>query len=166
MTTIHQTKYRKDLANKRLFVEREFDAPVAQVWRAWTESELLEQWWAPKPYKAVTKKMDFREGGSWIYAMLGPDGEKQWCKATYDKIIPQKRYMGFDGFSDEQGNINEEMPSMDWDVEFISQGGSTLVKVTVTFKSEEDLQKIVEMGFQEGFAAAHDNLDELLAKQN
>ena len=166
MTTIHQTKYTKDLANKRLVVEREFDAPVSQVWRAWTDSDLLEQWWAPKPWKAVTKKMDFREGGSWLYGMNGPEGEIQWCKATYDKIIPQKRYMGFDGFCDENGNINEQMPGMQWDVEFVDKGELTLVKLTVSFASEEDMQKIVEMGFQEGFSAAHDNLDELLAKQN
>ena len=59
MTTINQTKYTRDLTNKQLVVEREFDAPVALVWRAWTESNLLDQWWAPKPWKAETKKNGF-----------------------------------------------------------------------------------------------------------
>ena len=61
-----ETLYTKDVANNKMTVVRQFDAPVEQVWRAWTESELLDQWWAPLPWKAKTKKMDFREGGSWL----------------------------------------------------------------------------------------------------
>ena len=166
MTTINQTRYSKDLANKKLFVEREFDAPVAQVWRAWTESNLLDQWWAPRPWKTETKKMDFREGGNWLYAMLGPDGERHWCFMSFDKIIPQKNYTGKDGFCDEKGNFNKDFPIMHWDTKFIDQGETTLVKVEVGFDSVEDLNKIVEMGFEEGFAAAHGNLDEVLSSQN
>ena len=45
----------KDLPNNRLIVVRDFDAPVDLVWRAWTESELLDLWWAPKPWRAQTK---------------------------------------------------------------------------------------------------------------
>ena len=163
MTTINQTKYSKDLANKKILVEREFDAPVAQVWKAWTESNLLDQWWAPKPWKAETKKMDFREGGSWQYGMRGPEGDVQWCFMNFEKIVPQKSYSGTDGFSDEKGNPNTDFPVMHWHTEFIAQGDTTLVKIQVKFDSIEDLNKIVEMGFQEGFAAAHDNLDEVLS---
>jgi uncharacterized protein YndB with AHSA1/START domain len=165
MTTINQTKYTKDLANKQLVVEREFDAPVALVWRAWTESNLLDQWWAPRPWKAETKKMDFREGGSWMYGMKGPEGEVQWCMMTFDKIVPHKSYTGDDAFCDEKGNFNKDLPIMHWTAEFTPQGDTTVVKIQVKFDSIEDLNKIVEMGFQDGFAAAHGNLDELLASQ-
>ena len=165
MIATKETIYSKDASNKKLKVEREFDAPVAQVWKAWTEPELLDQWWAPKPWKANTKSMDFREGGRWFYYMEGPDGTRHYCKVDYKTIVPNKSFSGFDGFCDEHGETNTEMPGMDWKVVFTPVGSTTKVDVDVTFASEEDLNKIVEMGFKEGFAAAHANLDELLAKK-
>ena len=53
-----------DKENNRVNVVREFSAPVGKVWAAWTQQELLDQWWAPRPWKARTKSMDFREGGT------------------------------------------------------------------------------------------------------
>ncbi len=66
-----QTTISKDAANKKLIVVREFDAPLEQVWKAWTDKDILDKWWAPKPWKAKTKSMDFREGGAWLYSMGG-----------------------------------------------------------------------------------------------
>ena len=108
MITINQTRVTKDPAKNKLVVTRDFDAPVAQVWKAWTDSKILDQWWAPKPWKAETKSMDFRDGGNWIYAMKGPEGEAQWCRADFEKIVPQKSYTGTDAFCDEKGNINKQ----------------------------------------------------------
>lgn len=68
-----QTTISKDAANKKLIVVREVDAPLEDVWKAWTDSNILDQWWAPKPWRAKTKTMDFREGGMWLYSMVGPD---------------------------------------------------------------------------------------------
>jgi uncharacterized protein YndB with AHSA1/START domain len=64
-------------------VKREFAAPIDKVWAAWTRAELLDQWWAPKPWQARTKVLDFREGGMWLYAMIGPDGIEEYCRADY-----------------------------------------------------------------------------------
>jgi uncharacterized protein YndB with AHSA1/START domain len=164
MIATKETIYSKDLANKKIKVVREFDAPVQMVWKAWTQSELLDQWWAPKPWKANTTSMDFREGGVWLYYMEGPDGSKQYCRADYKTIAPNKSFTCDDGFCDEKGNIVTDFPTMHWKIDFTAVGNTTKVEVDVTFDKEEDLQKIVEMGFQEGFAAAHNNLDELLAK--
>lgn len=160
-----ETIYSKDATNKKLSVEREFDAPVEQVWKAWTESNLLDQWWAPKPWKAVTKSMDFRDGGVWLYYMQGPEGERHYCRVDYHTIVPNKSFTGLDAFCDENGNPSTEAPSMHWKVVFTPAGTGTKVGVEVTFKSEEDMETIIKMGFKEGFAAAHDNLDELLANQ-
>jgi len=63
----NEASFEKDLKNKRLTVSRAFNAPLELVWKAWTESEILDQWWAPKPYRAETKSMDFRKGGMWAY---------------------------------------------------------------------------------------------------
>lgn len=158
-----ETIYTKDAANKKIKVVRDFDAPVEHVWRAWTEKELVDQWWAPKPWKANTQSMDFRAGGTWLYYMEGPDGSRHYCRADYETIVANKSYTGLDAFCDENGNINTEFPRMHWRVLFTSSGGGTRVEVEITFASETDLEKIIEMGFKEGFAAAHTNLDELLA---
>src|SRR5689334_10537533 len=72
--------------NKTIKVTREFAAELPVVWNAYTNSDSLDQWWAPKPWKAKTKSMDFREGGSWIYAMVGPEGEEHWALAKYTCI--------------------------------------------------------------------------------
>src|SRR5262245_15792478 len=97
-----KTTYQKDMANNKMNVTREFAAPVPQVWKAWTEPDLLDQWWAPKPWKAETKKMDFREGGNWLYSMVGPDGTRHWARVDYKKIIVQKFFSGKDAFADEK----------------------------------------------------------------
>ncbi len=154
----------KDLDNKRLLIEREFDAPVAQVWKAWTDSNLLDQWWAPKPWRAETKAMDFREGGQWLYCMVGPDHSRTWCQVNYESIIAEKSFTAEDAFCDENGNKNTSFPSMHWENEFSATQSGTRVRVEITFTSVEDLEKIIEMGFEPGFAAALGNLDELLMK--
>ena len=100
MTILKQTEITKDEANKKLFVVREFEAPVDLVWKAWTDSKLLDKWWAPKPWKARTKKMDFREGGHWLYAMVGPEGQEHWAPANYETIQVQKKFTGLDAFAD------------------------------------------------------------------
>jgi uncharacterized protein YndB with AHSA1/START domain len=156
-----QTTY-SNLTDNKLQVEREFDGTIEQVWKAWTDSKILEQWWAPLPFKAITHQMDFREGGSWHYYMLGPDGSKFWCMAGYQIIEPLKRFTGDDYFCDENGNRNNELPGMLWDVAFAPAGKGTKVTVTITYASKKDMETIISMGFKEGFSAAHENLDKLL----
>jgi uncharacterized protein YndB with AHSA1/START domain len=163
MIATKETIYSKDASNKKLKVEREFDAPVAQVWKAWTEPELLDQWWAPKPWKANTKSMDFREGGRWFYYMEGPDGTRHYCMFNYQAITDKKSITGFDAFCDEHGNVTNELPSMSWTTEFSAIASGTRVNVQITFSSEADMDKLIEMGFKEGFTSALGNLDELLA---
>lgn len=163
-TATKETMISKDLANKKLVITREFDAPLPQVWSAWTESDLLDQWWAPKPWKANTKTMDFREGGFWLYYMEGPEGERHYCRADYKTIAPQRSYTYVDAFCDEDGNPTGEFPSMNWKNEFSEISTGTKVEVEISFASVADLEKIVEVGFKEGFTAAVGNLDELLAK--
>lgn len=165
MISTKETTYSKDTANKKLNVVREFDAPVDKVWRAWTESSLLDQWWAPRPWMAVTQNMDFKPGGRWFYYMQGPDGTRHYSTVDYKSIDPGKSFTGVDAFSDEKGEMLKEMPSMQWTVKFKPAGDATRVEIEITFGSLEDMEKIIEMGFKEGFAAGHNQLDELLRKQ-
>lgn len=148
--------------NKSIHINREFDANVEMVWRAWTSPELLEQWWGPKPWKAETKSMDFREGGHWLYAMVGPEGEKHWSMVNYISINKERSFSAKDGFSDEHGKMNPDMPQNRWENHFSSKNEMTLVTIKLTFDTLEDLEKIIEMGFKEGFTMCLDQLDELL----
>lgn len=163
MTVENQVQVTKDLPNKKVIVTRHFDAPVEEVWKAWTESNLLDQWWAPKPYKAETKTMNFTVGGYWLYAMVGPDSTKMWSKVEFKGIDPHKSFQAADMFCDENGNKNTDFPSAHWNNKFQATETGTTVTVEITFSSEADLQKIMEMGFEAGFTAALGNLDGLLA---
>jgi uncharacterized protein YndB with AHSA1/START domain len=151
-----------DKENARVNVEREFAAPVDKVWAAWTQSELLDQWWAPRPWKARTKSQDFREGGSWLYAMVGPEGEEHWAKIDYDKIDPKKSFKAYDAFCDENGNINTEFARSLWTNTFSEADNTTTVSVSIQYDKYEDIEVIMQMGFKEGFTMALGNLDELL----
>jgi uncharacterized protein YndB with AHSA1/START domain len=161
----NKTIITKDAAASKLRVVREFDAPPELVWKAWTEPEILDTWWAPKPWKAKTKSMEFREGGTWLYSMVGPEGEEHFSRADFTTIVPNRSYTGRDGFCDADGNLVTDPPGMDWHVVFLPSGDGTRVEVEITFASEADMQKIVEMGFEEGFTAAHGNLDDVLKTQ-
>jgi uncharacterized glyoxalase superfamily protein PhnB/uncharacterized protein YndB with AHSA1/START domain len=163
MANKNQTTISKDVSNKKLTIVREFEASAEQVWRAWTESELLDQWWAPKPWRAETKSMDFRKGGSWLYAMIGPENEKHWSKADYGNIDTYHSFEGTDYFCDETGKKNPAMPTSHWKVNLLPSGAGTRVIVDISFTSEKDMKTLIEMGFEEGFTAALSNLDHYFA---
>ena len=148
--------------NKTITVKREFAAERPLVWDAFTKTEILDQWWAPKPWKARTKSVDFKEGGTRLYAMVGPNGEEHWATFKYNKIDTPKYFSGLDGFTDSEGVLNKDLPSLNWEVSFNEKGETTLVEVLIKFDKLEDLEKIIEMGFKEGFTMAMDGLDELL----
>lgn len=161
---INKTMITKDLVNKKLHIIREFTAPVEKVWQAWTESTLLDKWWAPKPWKAETAFMDFTEGGAWLYCMAGPNGEKSWNKVGFTAIDAPKSFSATAVFCDEQGNKVEAFPTLHWLNIFSATETGSKVDVTIIFDKEEDLKKIVEMGFEGGFSMGLSNLDELLAE--
>ena len=143
-------------------IRREFAAKRQLVWDCHTKSELLDQWFAPKPLTTKTKAMDFREGGHWHYAMVDPDGQEYWGRMDYQTISPIDHYTALDGFSDESGALNTELPRSTWDVTFTDAAGRTLVQTIVTYKSSDDLQKVIDMGMKEGLTSTLERLDELL----
>ena len=123
-------------------VKREFMANLDLVWDAWTKPELLDQWWAPKPYQTKTKSMDFREGGCWLYAMVSLENEYNWCKNDYLKIDAKQSYTGIDAFCDENGAVNTDMPRTKWTNTFSEANNKTLVSIVAKYESLADLEKI------------------------
>lgn len=162
MSTSLNFDFAVDKSTNTVNIKKEFDADHQLVWDAFTKKELLDQWWAPQPYTVKTKSMKFREGGKWHYAMCGPKGDKHWCLANYTSITPKSNFKYWDGFCDEKGVLNSVKPQSDWDLAFIDQGESTLVEIKIRHKTLDDLEKIIKMGFKEGFAIAINGLEELL----
>lgn len=153
--------FEKDLAKKQLHVVREFKAPVAKVWSAWTEAELLDKWWGPRPWNAVTKIMDFKSGGQWLYSMVGPGGEVHWSNVQFI-TVGTNTFEATSFFSDENGVQAPGFSPSNWYVAMKQEGDKTIVNVTLTFQSEADLEKLVAMGFQGGFTIGLNQLEELL----
>lgn len=162
MRTNLQFDFTVNKENNTVNVKREFAANLELVWEAWTNPAILDLWWAPKPYRTETKSMNFKEGGTWLYAMISPEDEKHWCKNDYHKIDHQKSYSGLDAFCDENGKVNMEMPRTLWTNNFIENGDSTTVNIVAQYESLSDLEKIIQMGFKEGFTMALENLDQYL----
>lgn len=155
-----ETVFTKDASGKKMIVTRNFDASLTNVWKAWTDSAILDQWWAPRPWRAETKEQDFREGGHWIYAMVGPEGERHYSLENYKTIQDQQNIVSDTSFSDENGNIINDLPTMQWVKSFTDKGDHTAVQVDITFDNEESMKKIIEMGFEGGFTMGLNNLDE------
>lgn len=163
---MNQTIFRKDAEKATFVAERVFAVAPDRVWEAHTKGERLGEWWAPKPWKAVTQSLDFREGGSWRYYMLGPDGTKSYCRIDYRSIDPGKNFSGDDYFCDENGERTADMPNMDWKMEFLAEGDGTRLVSTIVFPSADDLEKILSLGMHEGYSMALDQLEGLLASED
>lgn len=158
MTTI----FEKDLASNTLVISREFKAGISLVWRAWTDPDLLCQWWAPRPWRCETITMDFRPGGKWVYVMLGPEGERHGGIQLYTDIAHESFFKGKDAFTDETGNINEDMPVAIWENTFEPSEHGTLVKTVAKYPNPEMLQTVLDMGLEQGLTQAQLQLDALL----
>lgn len=154
-----------DKENKRVNVKREFNAPLSNVWTAWTEAAILDLWWAPAPLKSETKSMEFKEGGRRLYAMVGPEGAQGWSTFYYTSISPKTNFKYTSTFCDAEENPNSAFGSSFWDVSFTEQGDSTIVDIVITRDSFEELEKIIEMGFKQGFTSAMEGLDKILAEK-
>ena len=156
-----------DKQTKTVFITKEFAAELSLVWDAYTKPELLDQWWAPKPWTSRTKVLDFKVGGRRFYAMVSPEGDERWAIQKYTSITPKTNFKLFNAFADK--DENPELPGSDWDLNFSEQngpGGDPVTKVSISIYNEslERLEKMIEMGFREGFTMTLNNLEDLLAR--
>jgi uncharacterized protein YndB with AHSA1/START domain len=149
-----------DKAAKKVFIIREFDADLSLVWDAFTKAEILDQWVAPKPFVSKTKFMDFKVGGRRFYAMVSPEGHQRWALQRYTSISPKTNFKMTNAFADK--DENPELPGSDWDYTFTEENGKTKVNITIYNESRERMEKMIEMGFTEGFKASMNNLENLL----
>ena len=149
-----------DKATKTVLINREFAAKLSLVWDAFTEQEILDQWWAPKPWESKTKVMNFEVGGRRFYAMVSPEGQEHWSLQKYTSITPTTNFKMVNAFADK--DENPQLPGSNWDVNFSEQNGTTKVSITIYNESLKRMEEMVEMGFQGGFTMTLNYLDELL----
>jgi uncharacterized protein YndB with AHSA1/START domain len=152
-----------DKTTNTINIKREFAAGRNAVWDCYTKSEILDQWWMPLPWKSKTKSMDFREGGKWHYAAVGPKGEEHWSITSYVKIEAPKMFLANDAFGDADGNINTQLPQSKWTMNFSDMEKNTLVHGIMQFSDLAQLEQTIAMGFKEGLTMAMENLDAMLA---
>lgn len=148
--------------NNTINIKKEFNADLTLIWDVYTKSELLDQWWAPKPWMNKTKSMDFREGGMWHYAMVNPQGQTNWCRLDYLTITIQKTFSALDAFCDEEGKWNEQFARTKWEIKFIESENKTLVDSLLSFDSLIVLETVLDYGFKEGATAGINQLEALI----
>jgi uncharacterized protein YndB with AHSA1/START domain len=103
MTDTTDNEEKRDLVITRLF-----NGPVELVWKAWTDPEYVMRWWGPTGFTSPTCKIDFREGGKFVFHMRAPKefqgGQDFYTAGVYKKIVPLKLIEFSQGLSDKDGN--------------------------------------------------------------
>lgn len=167
--------FKVDKSINTVFVDKEFDAGLSLVWDAFTKQEILDQWWAPKPLISKTKYMDFSVGGRRFYAMVSPDGaEIGWQIFEYTSITPKSNFKCRSFFADK--DETPHLPGAKWDLTFSEHpnsnrdgtdgDGVTNVNISIYFESLDELERMVALGFKEGFTVTLNELTSVLKTLN
>ncbi len=156
-----QFNFKADKSIKTVFIDREFDAELSLVWDAFTKQEILDQWWAPKPFESKTKVMEFKVGGRRFYAMVSPEGQEMWQLQQYTSITPKTNFKFLSVFADK--DEQPHLPGSNWDLNFNEEKGITKVSISIFNESLERMEKMIEMGFKEGFTMTLNELDNLIS---
>ncbi|PMB09861.1 ATPase [Fischerella thermalis CCMEE 5273] len=154
---------------KDLILERVFDAPHELVFKVYSESEHLENWWGPQGWKTENRRFEFKPGGVWHYCMRCTDknqgdfyGQESWGKVVYHEIVAPEKIVYTDTFSDEHGHLNESLPGVLTTMTFVEYEGKTKLIIRGQYASVDDLQKVKDMGIVEGFSSQMDRLEDYL----
>jgi uncharacterized protein YndB with AHSA1/START domain len=152
-----------DYDNLTTTLVADFDAPIGEVWQLWADPRKLERWWGPPTYPSTFEKHDLSPGGEVTYFMTGPDGDQPrgWWRVT--SVDPPTSLQFTDGFANEDGTANEEMPVINVEVRLSERDGGTRMELRSTYASREELDKLVAMGMLEGLQQSVGQMDALLA---
>lgn len=160
------TNVHKDPDRLTMTITAEFEAAVAQAWQLWENPRQLERWWGPPEYPATVVDHDLTPGGAVNYYMTGPEGDQPrgWWKVT--AVDAPHRLEFEDGFADGDGNPDPDMPTMLIRVDLSEpSNGGTRMAIETTFPSLDVMNQMVEMGMEEGMAAAMGQIDAILATE-
>ena len=167
-----ETKTKQDIKQQRsalqneIVINRVFNLPVSVVWLAWTDAEYFKKWWGPRGFTCPSSKMEARVGGKYLSCMRGPDGKEYWSTGVVKELIPERKLVVTDSFSDDKGNIKPAseygMPG-DWPKELLitvyleEADGATKMKLKhqgIPNEMREDCIK----GWNESFDKLEENI--------
>lgn len=147
-------------AERELTLERRLDAPVAAVWRCWTEPALLTRWFTPAPWVTVSAEVDLRPGGRFASVMRSPEGEEFPNEGVFLEVVPGRRLVFTDAYA--AGWIPSAKPFFTGIIELTDDGaGGTAYRAQGRHWTPEDKARHEEMGFHAGWNAAADQLEAL-----
>jgi uncharacterized protein YndB with AHSA1/START domain len=149
-------------ADRELVLTRLINAPRAKVYRAWTDPELLKQWFAPKPYTTPIVEIDVRPGGSAYFVMRGPDGKDLPNRGVYLEVVPNEKLVSTDAYM--KAWEPSEKPFMTLILTFEDEGGKTRYTARVRHWTVADREAHEKMGFHEGWGLCTDQLEALVEK--
>lgn len=148
--------------DRELVLKLLLDAPVEKVYAAWTNPELIPEWFVPKPWSISKVEMDIRPGGNSLIVMKSPEGQEFPNPGVYLEVVPNKRIVFTDAFSSAWNPT--EKPFMVAIVEFEDQGGKTLYTATARHWSKEAREQHEQMGFGPGWTQVAQQLEDLVKK--
>ena len=149
-------------ADRELVLTRLINAPREKVYRAWTEPQLLKQWFAPKPYTTPVVEIDVRPGGSAYFVMRGPDGKDLPNRGVYLEVVPNAKLVSTDAYV--KAWEPSEKPFMTLILTFEDEGGKTRYTARVRHWTVADREAHEKMGFHDGWGFCTDQLEALVAK--
>lgn len=158
------TNIEKDLSNLTLTLTADFQASVDSVWQLWANPRLLERWWGPPTYPATVERHELVPGGEVSYYMTGPGGDRHhaWWRIT--SVNPPTSMVFDDGFADQDGVPNMDMPVASVRMQLGEHGGGTRMELRWTYRSREGLEQVLSMGMEEGLRLAVGQMDALLSE--
>jgi uncharacterized protein YndB with AHSA1/START domain len=143
-------------SDREIIIERIFDALRELVFKAYTDPNLIPQWWGPRGYTTTVDRMDVRLGGIWRFVQRGPDGNEYAFNGAYREIVPPERLAYTFEFEAMPGHVLLET------VTFEEHDGKTKVTATALFDTVEDRDGMLKSGMEEGAAESWDRLAEHL----
>ncbi len=146
-----------------LVFHRIIDAPAKKVYQGWTDPEMIVKWFTPPPWKTVSAKLDVRPGGCSFIMMQGPDGTEMANPGVYLEVVPNKRLVITDAYT--EAWIPSAKPFTTIDLNFEDLGGKTKYTAIVRHWTLADKEAHEKMGFHTGWGAAADQLEALITSQ-
>jgi uncharacterized protein YndB with AHSA1/START domain len=159
------TAVRKDPKALTMTLDAEFEASAERVWQLWADPRQLERWWGPPTCPATVDTHDLRPGGRVRYHMTGPEGDQPGGYWDVDVVQPPYRLNFRDGFTNEDGTANTELPMTTVQVTIQDiGGGKTRMSIESEFPTVEAMEQVLAMGQEEGLTQAVAQIDAILAK--
>jgi uncharacterized protein YndB with AHSA1/START domain len=158
------TDVRKDPQSLSMIVEAEFEATPDRVWQLWADPRQLERWWGPPTYPATFTKHDLSPGSRVEYHMTGPEGDQPRGYWDILETDPPHRLVVRDGFANDDGTPNQDLPAdqMQVTIEEVG-GGRTRMSINNLFPSTEAMEQVLAMGQEQGMIEAIGQIDAILA---